>query len=201
MNWTRDMAAERVLSPDDHLTLYGPGWTVVQLLVDHPPRPNDDGTIGHEFALEREIKAKGFLPYAPRWRIHRRRRGWRNHTIETAVRALFPDYLFVLLDTRFVAADFSTNSRSVKRLPGFATAAQVEVVREIELEANKLPIERVVRQVRPGEMALIIRGVLKGDTAEVLRVKGRSAIVNLARQGRRSVVTMNACDLEPALAT
>lgn len=157
------------------------GWWVVRVFA------------GYEFEIGGEMLTDGLEVFVPSYSVVRRNRYQRNKQTRSTL-PLFPGYFFVRPDERFRTAKFETRRTTVRVLRGssgrvLVSDAQMAVVREAAEEASRAPIER---KVQPGDFVRLLRGVLKGESAQVLRTRGRTAFVTL---GRREIV-VNISDLE-----
>lgn len=157
------------------------GWWVIRTIC------------GRELELADEIGQAGFGAFCPSYTVTRRHRYKRGKVIQSTL-PLFPSYLFLTPDPDFRPAAFETHRVKLQVLRGSSgrvvvSEAQMAVVREAAEEASRAPIER---KVQPGDFVRLLRGVLKGESAQVLRTRGRTAFVSL---GRREFV-VNISDLE-----
>lgn len=157
------------------------GWWVVRVLC------------GSEFEIGGDMLADGLDVFVPSYTVERRNRYQRNKKTRSTL-PLFPGYLFLRPDPTFRPAKFETRRTTVRVLRGssgrvLVTEAQMAVVREAEAEASRPPAEH---KIQPGDLVRLLRGVLKGESAQVLRTRGRTAFVSL---GRRDIV-VNISDLE-----
>lgn len=156
------------------------GWWVVRTLG------------GAEFAVTGSILAAGFEAYCPTYTArHRNRYGHRDEIIE-AERPLFPGYLFLRPDPRFREA-FETSRIKLQVFRSSPVSdGVIDAVRATAAEASKVAVER---KVEAGDFATLLRGVLKGESARVLRVRGQQALVDILRDGRRAVLLVRLSDL------
>jgi transcription antitermination factor NusG len=158
------------------------GWWVIRTL------------FGRELELAEEIGQAGFGAFCPSYTVTRRHRYKRGKVIQSTL-PLFPSYLFLPPDPDFRTAEFETHRVKLQVLRGtsgrlLVSEAQMAVVREAAEEASRTPTER---KVQPGDFVKLLRGVLKGESAQVLRTRGRTAFITLG--GRREFV-VNISDLE-----
>lgn len=159
------------------------GWWVIRTLC------------GREFELAEEIGRAGFGTYCPAYHVNRAHRYQRGRRI-TVTLPLFPSYLFLTPDPDFRPAAFEDHKVKLRVLRGpsgrvVVSEAQMAVVREAADQASRTPIER---KIQPGDFVKLLRGVLKGESAQVLRTRGRTAFINL---GTREII-VNISDVEAA---
>lgn len=157
------------------------GWWVVRTLG------------GAEFAVTGSILAAGFEAYCPTYTArHRNRYGHRDEVIESE-RPLFPGYLFVRPDHRFRREAFETSRIKLQVFRSSPVSdGVVDAVRATAAEASKVAVER---KIEAGDFATLLRGVLKGESARVLRVRGQQALVDIVRDGRRAVLLVRLSDI------
>lgn len=161
------------------------GWSVVCL------------TSGAEFAVAGAMLAAGFETYCPSFTVKQRNRyGHRDELVETT-KPLFPTYIFVRPDAGLRREAFETGRIKLKifRHPVISDAV-IEAVRATAEEASKVAIEK---KIEAGDFATLLRGVLKGESAKVLRVRGQQALIDIQRDGRRTIVLVKLTDLTPGL--
>lgn len=159
------------------------GWWVIRTLC------------GREFELECNIAQAGFGAFCPSYTVTRRHRYKRGQVIKSTL-PLFPSYLFLTPHPDFRPTAFETHRVKLQVLRGSSgrvvvSEAQMAVVREAAEIASRVPVER---KVQPGDFVKLLRGVLKGESAQVLRTRGRTAFLNL---GTREVI-VNISDVEAA---
>lgn len=167
------------------------GWNVLRVFC------------GVELAVEAAVIERGFDAYCPVFTQPRRNRYGRRGEIVEVTRPLFPGYLFARPGPGFRTSMFET-SRTVVRLLRGSTGRivvnddQMAVVRNAALEASRVAVER---KVQAGDYVVLLRGLLKGETAVVLRVRGQTALVSINRS-RPVEAFVNASDVKVcALAT
>lgn len=158
------------------------GWQVVRTLA------------GAEFAVTGQMLAAGFAATCPSFVVRRRNRYGNRDEMTEALRPLFPGYLFLRPDPRFRREAFETGRIRLRvfHQPRLSDGV-VDALRVTALEASKVA---VVKKIEPGDFATMLRGVLKGESAKVLKVRGAQALIDIARDGRRAVVFVPLADLQ-----
>jgi transcription antitermination factor NusG len=149
---------------------------------------------GAEFAVCSAMTAAGFVAYCPAYIERRRNRyGHRGAMMEYAL-PLFPGYAFVQHDTSFRKEAFETARIKISVFrTSYLRDDQMDAIRDTANEASKVTTER---KIVPGQFAKLLHGVLKGESAKVLRIKGQRALLEFTRGGRRAEMTVMVRDLE-----
>lgn len=150
---------------------------------------------GAEFAVCSAMTAAGYVAYCPQY-IERRRRGRLANNLNMVEFALplFPGYAFVQHDGTFRKEAFETARIKISVFrTSWLRDDQMDAIRDTANEASKASIER---KLQPGQFAKLLHGVLKGESAKVLRIKGQRALLEFTRGGRKSEMVAMVRDLE-----
>lgn len=150
-------------------------------------------TGGSEFAVVAAMIAAEVEAYCPAYTERRPKRyGHRGEFIETT-KPLYPTYIFAKIDSRARTEPFETSRIRISVLALNAVSeAVVESVRAIAEEASKVCVER---RIEPGDFVTMLYGVLKGESARVVRVRGQQALIDIQRDGRRVLLQTKLSDL------
>lgn len=146
---------------------------------------------GNEIDVASRMNAAGVEAYCPVYTsVNRSRHGHRDMTIER-VRPLFPRYLFARLhhDDRVDDFERSTCKIVVHR----RTALNDDQIAAVRATAFNVSAVSDRTKIHPGAFVELCRGVLEGARADVLRVRGRRAVIALLSG---SVLRVNISDLE-----
>ena len=158
--------------------------------------------------IAQKIQEAGFVSYCPVETIKRqphlgprgRRYGLDGRQDEYS-RALFPGYLFMQIDAKFRPALIERGHLRIAIMRGphsylTLSDAQVNVVREIEtaMAWQPAPLER--KKPKKGDFVELLYGILRGEPATVLKVKGAKAWLKFNKANLREPVIVNANDLK-----
>lgn len=147
---------------------------------------------GAEIDTAARMSAAHIETYCPQFTtVTRRRGGHRDMTIEKR-RVLFPRYLFARVDRDFQAEPFE---RGGCKIVVFRSSAysdeQIAAVKHTEFLVQSVSDRTFIRV---GALAEFWQGVMKGQRAEVLKIRGRNAVVSLF--GNKKEMTVDVRDLE-----
>jgi transcription antitermination factor NusG len=97
-------------------------------------------------------------------------------------------------DSQFRKEDFETARIKISVFrTSYLRDDQMDAIRDTANEASKVT---EVRKIVPGQFAKLLHGVLEGESAKVLRIKGQRALLEFTRGGRRAEMTVMVRDLE-----
>ena len=154
------------------------GWHVVRVFS------------GFEFSVAQKMLTAGFESYCPSYQTRQRSRYARKEVLRQVERPLFPGWLFVKKHARFRKQAFETSRTSLR-------VYYKPLVSDDRIEAIRATAEAASRwRVTDGDFGLIVRGVLGGELAKVLRVRGNRAVVDVGHNGNRWIFTLPLDDLE-----
>ena len=147
---------------------------------------------GNELDVALRMNAAGVEAYCPSFTsITRQRNAHRCMTV-TKTRPLFRGYLFARIDDSFRVEPFERSTCKIvvyRRRP--LSDAQIDAVRTTAFLVSSVS-DRT--KIDPGSFVELCRGVLAGERAEVLRIKGQRAVIELL--GSRAVLRVDISDLE-----
>jgi transcription antitermination factor NusG len=136
---------------------------------------------GNELDVALRMNAAGVEAYCPSFTsITRQRNAHRCMTV-TKTRPLFRGYLFARIDDGFRAEPFERSTCKIvvyRRRP--LSDAQIDAVRTTAFLVSSVS-DRT--KIEPGAFVELCRGVLAGERAEVLRIKGQRAVIDLLGGG------------------
>jgi transcription antitermination factor NusG len=149
---------------------------------------------GAEFAVCSAMTAAGYVAYCPAYIERRRKGGFYSKDRQEIALPLFPGYAFVQHDSTFRKEAFETARIKISVFrTSYLRDDQMDAIRDTANEASKVTTER---KIVPGQFAKLLHGVLKGESAKVLRIKGHRALLEFTRGGRRAEMTVMVRDLE-----
>jgi transcription antitermination factor NusG len=159
------------------------GWHVVRTIG------------GAEFAVAAAITAAEFISYCPAYTEHRRHGRFTNRKIVQIQRPLFPCYLFVRPDDKFQREKFETSRIKLQVIRSALVSDDViDAVRATAEDAGK--VATVTKLIAPGAFVTLIRGVLRGERAEVIRRKGQQVLIRISRDGRSATFKTHISEVE-----
>lgn len=144
--------------------------------------------VGDETDLGERLKQLGFETYAPAYTTRGKIRLGKKAEPEEVIRPLFPGYLFSRIEPdsrtdRLARSKYQLRVWYQQAIPD----SVIEFVRATATEASRL-IERRAIKLKPGDLAVIMQGVLRGEPVEILKVKKHKALVRLTRLGVNVIV-------------
>lgn len=149
---------------------------------------------GAEFAVCAAMTSAGYVAYCPRFVERHRNRSVRKSELLERVTPLFPGYAFVQHEARFRKEAFETARVKISVFrASWLRDDQMDEIKATEAGANIVAADRKIVQ---GQFAKLLHGVLKGESAKVLRIKGQRALLEFNRGGRRAEMTVMVRDLE-----
>ena len=150
---------------------------------------------GAEFAVAAAITAAEFISYCPAYTERRRRGRFSNGQFIEIQRPLFPCYLFVRPDDKFQREKFETSKIKLQVLRSQLVSDDViDAVKATAEDAGK--VATITKQIEPGAFVTLIRGVLRGERAEVIRRKGQQVLIRISRDGRSATFKTHINEVE-----
>jgi transcription antitermination factor NusG len=150
---------------------------------------------GAEFAVTGAILAAGLDAYCPSYSVRRKSRyGHRGEFID-CIHALFPTYLFVRAGQNFRREQFETARIKIQLFRGGLVSQDViDAVKATAAEVGN--VATTVNRIEAGAFVKMMRGILRGDVAKVVKVKGQQAIIEVTRNGRTATFRTHVNELE-----
>lgn len=147
---------------------------------------------GAEIDTETRMRAGGIETYCPRYtQVRRQRNAHRDMTI-TRTRVLFPGYLFARVAYDFQAEPFERGGCKIVVFRKKAYSdSQIAAVRLTEWQVQSVSDHT---RIERGALVVFWRGVMDGVQAEVLKIRGRNAVLSLIGNKREWHADVN--DLE-----
>jgi len=157
---------------------------------------------GSEFDVAVHLLADGVNSYCPSYLSRTRSRKARRIINIDSELPMFPGYLFASFDALKAENDqfdvqaytraFGQGRMKVSLVPGaLLSDAQVGAVRVIAFKTSAVSDKTVIRA---GAFVDVWRGLMKGERAKVIEVRGERALISLFGSGR--VLHVDATDLE-----
>ena len=132
---------------------------------------------GNEIDVASRMLAEDVEAYCPSFTSVTRRRGGHRDMTVTKTRPLFRGYLFARIDDGFHVERFERSTCKIivyRRRP--LSDAQIDAVRATAFLVSSVS-DRT--RIEPGCFVELCRGVLNGERAEVLRIRGQRAVIAL----------------------
>lgn len=147
---------------------------------------------GAEIDTAARMSAANIEAFCPQYTtITRCRNGHRDMTIERR-RVLFPRYLFARVERDFQADPFERGGCKIIVFRSRAYSdEQIDAVRATAFLVQSIS-DRT--RIEVGVLAEFWQGVMKGQRAEVLKIRGRNAVVSLL--GNKTEMTVGVRELE-----
>lgn len=167
-------------------SLSEPGWWTLRVFC------------GHEIHVESEMVRAGLSVFCPTFTQARRNRYGRKGDVLQVTRPLFPNYLFMRPAPWFRPSSFETSRTKITVLRGssgrlLVSDIQMESVRTVAVEASRVAPDL---KIRADDFVMLLRGVLRGEPAQVLRVRGQHALVALTQRAGRANILVNIADIQ-----
>jgi transcription antitermination factor NusG len=147
---------------------------------------------GSELEVSARMSAAGVDAYCPSFRERRRNRYGNRGVIVSTERPLFPGWMFARIDSGFRTQAFE---RGRCKITVFRQSrlddSQIEAVRSTAVMMTGVS-DRT--KIVPGAFVELWRGVLKGESAQVLMTRGQMAAIALLSSGK--VLRVSITDLE-----